>query len=79
MKIDKKLLKKLGWVIKVIRTHEDLSQAQLAAKLSLSRASIAKLEAGITNIGIGSLTKYAQALNVSIEVILKDLMRELKL
>lgn len=70
----KQLLKKLGFRIKVLRTEAELTQSELAAKLSLSRASIAKLENGETNIGIGNLPRYTKALNCKLEDILKSLV-----
>lgn len=58
--------KQMGHRLKALRTARDLSRQQLAAKASISREYVRKLEAGLQDPTIGTLQRLAKALKVSL-------------
>ena len=62
----------IGQIIKKYRNNLKLSQEDLAFKANLDRTYISKLEQGKMNTTIKSLTKIANALEISIFILMKD-------
>lgn len=62
----KEFLKQLGYKLKVARIERNLSQAELAAFLSRSSASIHKIETGKVNLGVYSFIRYCDVLKIKI-------------
>ncbi len=60
----------VGCKIIIIRGQRGLSQERLATKAGLHRAYIGQIERGEKNIGLKNLEKIANALNVSVRVLL---------
>jgi len=60
----------VGFKIIVLREQRGWSQEKLAAEAGLHRAYIGHIERGEKNIGIKNLEKIANALNVSVRVLL---------
>ena len=59
-------LERLGFRLKVARLDSDLTQAELAAHLGLTRGSIAKIEEGATNVPIFRLKAICDVLDKDI-------------
>ena len=59
-----------GEKIRDIRISESLSQEQLAELASLNRVTIAKYESGRVEPGAQALSRIADALNTSVDVLL---------
>ena len=68
----KKNMYLIGQIIKKYRNNLKLSQEDLAFKANLDRTYISKLEQGKMNTTIKSLTKIANALEISIFILMKD-------
>lgn len=66
----KDINKSVGLNIKRIRVNAGLSQEKLAALADLHRAYIGQIERGEKNIGLKNLEKIANALDVSVRVLL---------
>jgi transcriptional regulator with XRE-family HTH domain len=66
---DEKLLKKLGKRISMLRKAQEISQSQLAFEASLPLMQISRIERGVVNSSISTLSAIAKALDIS----LKDL------
>ena len=71
MQINKRL-KNLGLNIKSERIRKNLSQEELAEKCDVSRNSISLIETGKINPTILKIVDIAKALNVYINILLKD-------
>ena len=71
MQINKRL-KNLGLNIKSERIRKNLSQEELAEKCDVSRNSISLIETGKINPTILKIVDIAKALNVDINILLKD-------
>jgi transcriptional regulator with XRE-family HTH domain len=69
----KSLLIKLGKQIKHYRLERNYSQEELANKADVHRTYIGMVERGEKNITISSLKKIADALEVDISLLIKDL------
>jgi transcriptional regulator with XRE-family HTH domain len=69
-------LKKLGYRLKVRRTELGLTQSEVAAQLSKSTAAINKIERGLVNLGVNSLMKYCEVLDIKIETLLREITKE---
>ena len=59
-----------GEKIRELRISENLSQEQLAELASLNRVTIAKYESGRVEPGAHALSRIADALNASVDVLL---------
>jgi transcriptional regulator with XRE-family HTH domain len=64
---------KLGTNIRRIRTTKRISQEQLAAYTELHRTYIGGIERGERNVSFLNLLKIAQALNTSLDEIVKGI------
>jgi len=58
--------------IKQVRLAIGMSQEELANKVGLSQPEISRKENGLTAIDINQLKSFADALDVSIDVLLDD-------
>ncbi len=59
-------LKKIGRRIQKLRTEQNLSQQDLAAKINYEKSNMSRLEAGKTNMTVSTLEKIANALEVEL-------------
>ncbi len=66
---DDELLKKVGSTISNLRKMQNLSQSQLAFEASLPLMQISRIERGVINPSISTLSAVAKALDIP----LKDL------
>jgi len=60
-------LKRIGLKIKCLREERKISQQDLAAICNFEKSSMSRLEAGRTNVTIGTLLKIGEALNVELK------------
>jgi len=60
-------LKGIGLKIKCLRDERKISQQDLAAVCNFEKSSMSRLEAGRTNVTIGTLLKIGDALNVELK------------
>ena len=67
------LLKKVGKRVQQIRTSKGLSQMDLASKIEgkIDTTNISRIESGRTNPTIYTLHRIAEALEISVEELLK--------
>jgi len=63
--------KKLGQNIKQIRLRRKMSQGDICRKLDMDRSYMSAIENGKKNITIQQLERLAQALDVSVDKLLK--------
>lgn len=70
-----RLLKELGDRIRKLRKQRGITQQQLAEKARMDRTYVVAVELGKTNLTIGVLSRFAEALEVSIESILLGIAR----
>lgn len=63
--------KKLGDNIKKIRTKKGMSQGDICRALDMDRGYMSAIENGKKNITISQLERLAQALEVSVDKLLK--------
>lgn len=63
--------KKLGENLKKIRTKKNITQTELAKTLGVDKSFVSNIENGKTNPTLSTITSLAQALNVSINELLK--------
>jgi len=61
---------KVSQMIREARNKAGLTQAELAERLGVSRATVNGYEIGNQNLTIGTLQKIATALNIPFEIIL---------
>ena len=66
----KDINKRVGLNIRRTRENAGLSQERLAALADLHRAYIGQIERGEKNIGLKNLEKIANALDVSVRILL---------
>lgn len=64
------LLKTIGKNIRTTRGSRDISQHDLAAACNYEKSNMNRIEAGRTNVTIGTINKIAIALNVSPKALL---------
>lgn len=62
---------KLGKNLKRIRTAKKLSQGAIARKLNVHRAYVSGIEHGKRNPTLATIDRLAEALNVSVDQLLK--------
>ena len=63
--------KKLGDNIKKIRTRKGMSQGDICRALDMDRGYMSAIENGKKNITISQLERLAQALDISVDKLLK--------
>jgi transcriptional regulator with XRE-family HTH domain len=63
--------KKLGENLKKIRTNKNITQTELAEKLGVDKSFVSNLENGKNNPTLSTITNIAQALEVSVNELLK--------
>lgn len=69
---EKKRLKNIGINIKIERLRKGFSQEELAEKCNISRNLISLIETGKINPTIIKILDISKALNVDINILLKD-------
>jgi len=69
---DRNYLKRLGLNIRSIRAQKGISQESLALAADLDRSYVGGVERGERNISALNLKKIANALEVRVELLLKD-------
>jgi len=70
--MEKKIvLTHIGLNIKRIREEKKISQQDLAADCNFEKSNMSRIEAGRTNLTIGTLLKICDALNVKLRDILE--------
>jgi transcriptional regulator with XRE-family HTH domain len=62
---DTALLRRLGLRVKVLRTHRQLSQEELAQAAGLDRTYVSRVERGAHNVTVLTLIRVAEALDVA--------------
>lgn len=72
MELKQNILIKFGEKVREIRKEKGLSQEELAHKADLHRTYIGMIERAEKNITLINIEKIANALEVSIETLLKD-------
>jgi len=63
--------KKLGENMKRIRLKKNMSQGDICRKLKVDRAFISNIEGGKKNPTLSTITRIAEALEVSVDELLK--------
>jgi transcriptional regulator with XRE-family HTH domain len=66
------ILTQLGKRIKTLRRSKNLRQNELAALCNFEKASMSRIEGGVTNTTILTLLKISQALKVDIRTLLDE-------
>ena len=61
-------------LIRRVRTEQGLSQAQLARRLKMTQAQIARIESGLTDPRISTITELARALGLEPVLLPKQLL-----
>ena len=65
--MEKKIvLARIGFNIRKIREEKNLSQQDLAAACNFEKSNMSRIEAGRTNLTIGTLLKICEALQVKL-------------
>lgn len=70
---DKKLTKKLGKYLKILREEKGISLNLFAYENDLTTATVSRIENGLVDTKISTLIKYARGLEVPLEKILLKL------
>lgn len=65
------VLKKFGFIVKVERMRQNLSQAELAELVGVHEKYISKIESGKQNVTIQTLNRIAQALELDVYKLLQ--------
>jgi transcriptional regulator with XRE-family HTH domain len=60
------ILFKIGLKIKKLREEKNISQQDLAAICNFEKSNMSRIEAGRTNLTIGTLIKISQSLHVKL-------------
>lgn len=63
---DKIYLQKIGLRISKLRLQQKLSKVQLAFEINTSESNIRRIEKGQINVGLITLKKITEALNISL-------------
>jgi transcriptional regulator with XRE-family HTH domain len=66
------LTKDIGLKIKTLRLEQNLTQKQFAQKVGCHQDHISRIEAGKINLTLEYISKIADILNVSVEIIFKN-------
>lgn len=64
--------KAIGKRIKVARIHMEITQEQLADRVSVSPTHLSNIETGSTRVSLTTIVKIANALNVTVDDLLCD-------
>ena len=65
--MDKKIaLVRIGMNIRKIRSEKNISQQDMAALCNFEKSNMSRIEAGRTNLTIGTLLKICEALEVKL-------------
>ena len=64
--ITKNVLISIGLNIRNLREEKNISQQDLAAACNFEKSNMSRIEAGRTNLTIGTLLKICEALNVKL-------------
>lgn len=67
------ILTAFGQKIKIVRLKQGLSQEKLAELTGLHRTYVGGIERGERNISLKNVKRLADALNISLESLFKDL------
>ena len=67
----RKLLRKIGKNIQIVRQEKGLTQETFAELMGVSWSYVSKIEAGIINLSIGKINEIANFLDVEVDVLLK--------
>jgi len=71
--MDKKnTLLRIGLNIRKIREEKNISQQDLAAACNFEKSNMSRIEAGKTNLTIGTLLKICEALQVELVDVVKS-------
>jgi len=62
----KKALVRIGMNIRKIRNEKNISQQDMAALCNFEKSNMSRIEAGRTNLTIGTLLKICEALEVKL-------------
>ena len=57
---------RIGLKIKELREAKNISQQDLAAACNFEKSNMSRIEAGRTNLTIGTLLKICEALNINL-------------
>lgn len=68
----------LGQAVRLYRSKLNISQEELAHRAELHRTYIADIERGARNVTLLTLVRLASALEVSVEVLMRELPAENK-
>ena len=60
------ILCKIGLKIRELRLEKNISQQDLAAACNFEKSNMSRIEAGKTNLTIGTLLKICEVLNVKL-------------
>jgi transcriptional regulator with XRE-family HTH domain len=69
---ERDVLIKIGKRIKSIRAKQNMTQHDLSKKCQIEKASMSKIEAGLSNPTVRTLVKISSALDVAIEELFKE-------
>jgi len=64
--VEQKLLIRMGERIKAIRLSKNMTQNQLAMECDFEKASLSRIESGLSNPTVRTLNKISVALDVSL-------------
>jgi transcriptional regulator with XRE-family HTH domain len=64
------VLIRIGMKIKELREDKDISQQDLAAACNFEKSNMSRIEAGRTNVTVGTLLKICEALNIKLNEII---------
>ena len=73
IKEEKPILTAVGSNIKKARAQKNIAQNKLASLLGLQKASMSRIEAGLTNVPVFALYNIAVALDIELHVLFNDL------
>lgn len=64
--------RRVGETVRKLRIQRNLTLAQLAAELGISHQQLQKYETGMNRFSAGTLSRVAEALGVSIEILFRS-------
>lgn len=67
------ITRRFGLRVRQLRQQAGISQEEFAAKCDLDRTYISGIERGNRNVGIRNIAVIADALNISISELMKDI------
>ena len=60
----------IGNILKLIRTHRDISQGDMARLLGVTQNFLSQVENGKKDVSIGKLREFAEKLGISNEILI---------